>query len=657
MPSQDVSSEVRATVKMKDPMFARNLSTTLKEGHHGLSATPIATATKRTDGRKVYVSWHKATRNVWLNFGTEEIATRVAQKFNEGRYTCLGHRIKSSTAKHSRSYGKFARNHVPWTITLSDIPRVATVAHIKRAITSSYDEPRHIEMGALNYESSDAEVSVEVRSRLESHGPLDNFQLAFTSTGKRVKATAWFQEEPDARSARSLDDVRLSVLGTGKLTVAQVSSVKVKVPTVVYAVSKISIEKEQESWKERNLILRTYPDSKQRFMLLKVESDNAKDVVVVRSKLEKILRGKIMTHGGRALWSPAFSLNGNASKELKFIERELSILVVRDKLKRQLRFHGSPEKLREAASRIGNLLRQETTLHHGIDLQPHDLSWAVQGGFKKIEQQLGKNVAMLDVVSKKITISGTNEQLTLALRIMQDKNASKAEKCLDDTSKPDEDCPICFCEAEDAIKTACGHTYCLDCLEAYCKSSASNTKNVFRVKCQGAGGNCSTNFTLREMKDHVSSSTFDEVLRSSFGEYIQRRPENFRCCPTPECGFIYRCATVSEAGLPGYVCPNCSEPLCTSCHAQHGDYTCPEYKDIASGGLEALEKLKKELNIKDCPKCSTPMEKIDGCNHMTCGGCRAHICWVCMSVFEKKDLCYEHMNRQHGGIGIEFGFD
>lgn len=43
------------------------------------------------------------------------------------------------------------------------------------------------------------------------------------------------------------------------------------------------------------------------------------------------------------LWSPAFSFNGNASKELKSVETELNIVVVRDKLKRQLRFHGSPE--------------------------------------------------------------------------------------------------------------------------------------------------------------------------------------------------------------------------------------------------------------------------------------------------------------------------
>jgi hypothetical protein len=597
IPSQGALSEIRATVKMEDPLFAQQLSSTLRENCHKLSAAPIAIATKRTDGRKVYISWHKAARSAWLNFGSGEIANRVAQKFNQGSYTCLGRRVKSSTATRS------SKNPLPWTITLSDVPREATVAHIKRSITSSYDEPRHLKIGKTNYQASNKEVGIEVRSRLERHGPLENFQVACTPTGKRVKATAWFQDEADARSARSLDNVQLDILGKGKLTVAQVSSAKVKVSTAVYTASKIRIEKELESWKARNLILRVYPDSEQRFTLLKVESANAKDVATARNKLDQILSGEIINDGGQALWIEAFSINGNASRKLKSIETELDVIIIRNKLKRQLRFHGSPENLQQAVCRIVNLLMQETTSHHKIDPQP-----------------------------------------------------SEAQPYLDSTSRQDEDCPICFCEAENAIKTACGHTYCLECLEEYCKSAASNIKEQFRVKCQGDKGTCSANFALRELKVHISSSAFDQLLRSSFGEYIQRRPESFRCCPTPECGFIYRCATSSGGGLPAYNCPNCFELLCTSCHAQHGDYTCAEYKDIASGGLEALEKLKKELNIKDCPKCSTPMEKVDGCNHMTCGGCKAHICWVCMSVFVRSDLCYDHMNRQHGGIGIEFGF-
>ena len=59
------------------------------------------------------------------------------------------------------------------------------------------------------------------------------------------------------------------------------------------------------------------------------------------------------------------------------------------------------------------------------------------------------------------------------------------------------------------------------------------------------------------------------------------------------------------------------EMLYTSRYARHGNYTCAGFKEIASGGYEALRRLKKRRNIKDRPKCPTPLEKREGCNHMT----------------------------------------
>jgi hypothetical protein len=152
---------------------------------------------------------------MWVNFGSGEIANRVAQKFNENTYKCLGQSVKSSLGKcsPSRRGRRGYPNPLAWTIVLSEVPSDATSKDVEEAIKSPYDKPRHVEPGPISYQASDAEVSVVVRSYLEKHGPLESFYLAPTNKGKRVKATALFADEADARSACSLNNGPVDILG------------------------------------------------------------------------------------------------------------------------------------------------------------------------------------------------------------------------------------------------------------------------------------------------------------------------------------------------------------------------------------------------------------------------------------------------------------
>lgn len=343
--------------------------------------------------------------------------------------------------------------------------------------------------------------------------------------------------------------------------------------------------------------------------------------------------------------------NGSSYVKLKLIEHELHVKILRDRSKRQLRFFGPSDRFQETVRRVLDLLGEASSPSHDINLRAQQFKRMIQGGFKDVERALGKNVAVFNVVLKKITINGTLQQYNTTLAIIDGEHFWEDSRPL--TGSLGTDYPICFCDAEAPVRTSCEHMYCQECFEEYCKSVASTSENEFRIKCQGIGENCTHAFSLSELQDHLPSLAFEKLLTSSCEEYIRRHPESFRYCPTPDCGFIYRCAQDSDAKSFEHTCPNCFEPICTSCHVRHGGYSCAEYEDIASGGHKALEKLKRELNIKDCPKCTTPMEKTEGCNHMTCRGCRSHICWVCMAIFETSGPCYDHMNKQHGGIGLE----
>ena len=173
------SPEAKAIVKIEDPSFSTKLSSTLQTYDSSLSATTVPINNQRTNCRKVYISWHKPGRSVWLNFGSGDIAKRVGQKFNSARYKVLGQNMTASDPKSSYSYGRrgASGNPVAWTVVLSGIPPQAKRVDIENAITVPYDNPRHIEMGLTSYQASEAEVSVDVRSKLEEYGAVENFFL------------------------------------------------------------------------------------------------------------------------------------------------------------------------------------------------------------------------------------------------------------------------------------------------------------------------------------------------------------------------------------------------------------------------------------------------------------------------------------------------
>ncbi len=250
-----------------------------------------------------------------------------------------------------------------------------------------------------------------------------------------------------------------------------------------------------------------------------------------------------------------------------------------------------------------------------------------------------------DIISvpKRILITGSEADYKLALGMVAEK------KEVSQDGSVVEDCAICWTPAEHAVVTRCKHTYCADCFERFCFNGASGA-GEFSIGCEGDSGKCGAAPALDELQEHLSSTTFEDLLEASFASYIRLHPQDFRYCPTPDCNQVYRATT--SAGV--FSCASCLAAVCTCCHVSHHGMTCAEHKDMASGGYEALALTKKRLGIKDCPKCSTAIEKTEGCNHMTCGGCQTHICWVCMETFTASRPCYDHMNKKHGSIGLEY---
>ncbi|KAK0247287.1 hypothetical protein LTS09_017566 [Friedmanniomyces endolithicus] len=574
------------------------------------------TANRRLNCRKVDTSWHKPTRLAWLNFGCREIAQRVCTGFNTGQHKIQGQSLEASLPQISGSldgrsrYSHTGRNRVPWTVLLNNVPATATQSEIATSLPTN-DRPRHVELSRLDHATDEDTIVVSVESLLTSIGPV-HFEMRPTPPGRRIRGRACFEDGDHARIAiGKLNDKPQAFLNQAKLTAQLISSSKYKVRKAIYDSVKMQLDAQRALCEERHVKFRVYlGTAAERFVVLKIEGEHAEHVKAATDAVEAVLAGLVIKDSNSPLWSPALT-NGATHPRLKQVQREHGIVLIRDKSKRQLRFFGPPAKYESVCEALVASFEVDLGASQTIPLNAQQFAWACRGGFTQVVQALGQDITSFDVASepKRIVVTGPYEHYRRALAIVQAQdNVYPPESPLD----AHEDCAICYTEAEDPVDTPCGHRYCLDCFANMCTSTASGDYEI-PIHCTSG-------------VDRISSAAV----------------------PTPDCGNVFRATATAK----GHTCTGCFTTVCTACYRQHGFMTCAEYQDLESGGYAAFEKFKKEMQIKDCPKCSTPMEKTDGCNHMTCQGCGTHICWVCMRTFGASGPCYDHMNKAHGSIGL-----
>ncbi|EGX91916.1 ariadne RING finger, putative [Cordyceps militaris CM01] len=622
-----------------------------------LSATPVAAPMPsgysgcRVDCKKIHLSWHKPSRTVWLNFGNGDIAQRVSRKFSKGTYLVLDQKVAASDAVRAETASRFhSTNPVAWTVALNDVPAVATREAILQAIREERDKPRHVEIGPPTYVTDLEQAATVVRSLLTGIGPLEYWETTLETTSRRVKAAARFLDESDAReAANKLANTALPFNRKARLTVKSVYSAKFKVGCAVYDAVHARIAAQENAWQEGNVWFKAYKsaDVLKRFRVLKIEAELADKVARTKAELEEILAGVVVKDGDGVLWDTSLKANGQLYQAIKKVEKELKVIVIRDKIKSELRLYGDEGRCARAQVRLAEVLRAELqrTSARTIELGLEQFGWACRGGFKAIVSRLGADKVSFDIVSmpKKMIISGSLEDYDVAVAAITDG----AEQVLDLDTQPQcsdagEACSVCWTDADTPVRIRCGHIYCLECFQHSCDAGAvGETLGIF---CHGNQGTCHSPVAIDDLRDNLSSAILERLLERSFAVYVKHHPDELRYCPTPDCGYIYKVTSKAQSQH----CPKCLQTTCSACHEPHVGMSCADHREIASGNHAAFLKLKEALNIKGCPRCKTLLEKTQGCNHMTCSVCQAHICWVCMMVFREAGAVYAHMSKLHG---------
>lgn len=193
-------------------------------------------------------------------------------------------------------------------------------------------------------------------------------------------------------------------------------------------------------------------------------------------------------------------------------------------------------------------------------------------------------------------------------------------------------CGICFeMYPRDKIEaSACGHPYCTTCWKAYISTSINGGTGCLMLRCPDP--NCDA-AVIEDMIDKLVSDEDKEkyhhyILRS----YIEYNRMT-KWCPAAGCD----CAVEFAAGSGSYdVSCLCSYSFCWNCTEEaHRPVDCDTVaKWILKNSAESENMNWILANSKPCPKCKRPIEKNQGCMHMTCTPpCKFEFCWLCLSAW------------------------
>ncbi|KAI0970303.1 hypothetical protein F4678DRAFT_480535 [Xylaria arbuscula] len=595
-----------AYISTPDPGFCRNLNTILMNNpDNSLKAEPVHprlpswASTRRARCNHLKLKWTKPFGlECVVYFRSNQSAKNVSDKFKDGRLKVLGTRVNARLVGNSQT-------GVVW---LTGLPLHCLPGTIWSSIGVGVDSPYHVSTPQLPVWEKDAVASI--KSLISGVGHIDFMTEPSTRNGHCWTLSAHFKQDSDALAAMQIVELKAETL------FHKVNLIAKPVYNSAFKVSKEihhHVQHRIQAYLSRHYLPPLDVVEQQGYILLSLNGGSSKVVAERASAIEKIVAGDVIKGGNDTpFWVPQLESNGSASNLLREIQERHGVLLLPSRSKREVRCFGD--------------LSKQTAVQE--------------------DSEVGDEIVSVNMTSnpKKLIVNGSDEEYSQVLALLRTSNIPFGAK----ETPSQEDCTLCVTRATDPITIGCGHTYCTECFKRLCRHT--RTQEDIGIVCPGAENTCRNAISMKEIQAHADPVDFEQLLESSFKSYINRRPDQFHYCPTPDCTSIYRPARAS-ASPSWHMCNQCLQLICRSCHKSHAGRSCSEHE-----ACETFEIWKRENSdtVKDCPKCRTTMAKIDGCDHIQCGGCYTHLCWVCMATFEQAQLCSDHAQNAHRVLAVQW---
>ncbi|XP_070570683.1 ankyrin repeat and IBR domain-containing protein 1-like isoform X2 [Ptychodera flava] len=230
------------------------------------------------------------------------------------------------------------------------------------------------------------------------------------------------------------------------------------------------------------------------------------------------------------------------------------------------------------------------------------------------------------------------------------------------TTHEDIICDICagnISRSEDPVDMPCNHQFCRICWESYLTGKIQEG-DAHNILCPAY--NCTKLVPLETIENLVSRDMARRYLQFDIKAFVDSNP-HIKWCPAPGCGRAVKYPegeATARGSASNYSAPpptsksvDCGTGhfFCWDCLGEaHEPCSCENLKiwheKITEIKPEELSNTTKDsesaanflwlvTNSKPCPKCNSPIQKNEGCNHMKCTKCKYDFCWVCLEPWNK----------------------
>ena len=649
--TEDVSGTIQDLPKAKlsnaIKSNTRELSGAVVSFGPGGSVTSVEPAVTASSTRlqmcSVNCSWYQPSKIGTLEFTSSQCMERAALNLSKTKILNRVITCRTTIEKNSKPWRCFVK---AGNLDVSTNPQM-----LKEACGS---EPRNVTFGDNSYSLSTEEVCRAVRQILSFVGTIESWNLSSSTKNNQSKATATFSTMRQATDAISeFNGYKLPELGGSKIYLSNIVKANFSILSSMYDVISLEIETVRQRFGSKEYLeIRSYMsnDRMGKYTTLQIISNNVQAAGKAKAAVQKILLGHT-ARGGKGLVWHEFFLNPGGVACLNDLGKRYNVFIYRNARKRILSLYGDDGNKAIVESALIKMVDDLTVSNFKIRLDTESPEFAHQAAYRKIIEKLGRGAVRLDIAARPRTISihGSSDDADWARNIL--KEGRDRDDDTQNCSNEARTCSVCWCDITEPYTTPCGHAYDKDCFVHQCLSGGDDK---FPVQCLGSLGSCQAVISFTDLERALSRDQFDKFLERSFMYYVRTHPKDYQYCPTAGCDQVYEVSDRAKL----FTCPMCLTSICTDCGTiNHEGLTCKQNQNTILVD-EAFEEWKIKNGARDCPNCGSTIQKSEGCNHMQCKTCEAHICWVCMRIFGESIHTYEHMTKEHGSFYDEGeGFD